>query len=413
MLLDIENLTVALPGAETRRPVLDEVALTVEPGEVVGLVGESGSGKSTTARAVLRLLPEGASVRGRASVGGTDVLAASPAELTELRSRRVSMVFQDPRSVLNPVRRVGDFLTERLILALGTPKAEARAKALDLMTEVGLNRPEERFRQYPHEMSGGMLQRVVLAAALATEPELLLADEATSALDATTQAEVLSVLRDLRESRGMGVLFITHDLHLAAAYCHRVHVMYAGRVVESREASALFADPRHPYTRGLIACKPRSRSPARRPRCPPPSTAARSPRAAPRRSTPVRPGGRARTRCPTAVWPVCGRRGRTSGPRPSTPEPKGRTPSAGTRRHDEPERSGSVGERTAQGLPHGPRRAGPGGGGRRLVRTRARWLPGRGRRVRLRQEHRGPDAGGPGTARRRGDPGGGSDPRDA
>ncbi|MEU3229115.1 ABC transporter ATP-binding protein [Nocardiopsis alba] len=256
MLLDIENLTVALPGAETRRPVLDEVALTVEPGEVVGLVGESGSGKSTTARAVLRLLPEGASVRGRASVGGTDVLAASPAELTELRSRRVSMVFQDPRSVLNPVRRVGDFLTERLILALGTPKAEARAKALDLMTEVGLNRPEERFRQYPHEMSGGMLQRVVLAAALATEPELLLADEATSALDATTQAEVLSVLRDLRESRGMGVLFITHDLHLAAAYCHRVHVMYAGRVVESREASALFADPRHPYTRGLIACNP-------------------------------------------------------------------------------------------------------------------------------------------------------------
>lgn len=256
MLLDIENLTVTLPGAETRRPVLDEVGLTVRPGEVVGLVGESGSGKSTTARAVLRLLPEGAAVDGRARVGRTDVLSAAPAELTELRSRRVSMVFQDPRSVLNPVRRVGDFLTERLVLALGTPKAEARARALDLMAEVGLNRPEERFRQFPHEMSGGMLQRVVLAAALATEPELLLADEATSALDATTQAEVLSVLRDLRETRGMGVLFITHDLHLAAAYCHRVHVMYAGRVVESREASALFADPRHPYTRGLIACNP-------------------------------------------------------------------------------------------------------------------------------------------------------------
>ncbi|GAB2488457.1 ABC transporter ATP-binding protein [Nocardiopsis aegyptia] len=256
MLLDIEDLTVDLHGADTRRPVLDQVSLTVAPGEVVGLVGESGSGKSTTARAALRLLPDGATATGRATVAGTDVLTAGPAALTDLRSRRVSMVFQDPRSVLNPVRRIGDFLTERLVLALGVPRARAMGRARALLGEVGLNRPEERLRQFPHELSGGMLQRVVLAAALATGPDLLLADEATSALDATTQAEVLSILRDLRRERDMGVLFITHDLHLAAAYCDRVYVMYAGRVVEERTAGALFADPRHPYTRGLLACAP-------------------------------------------------------------------------------------------------------------------------------------------------------------
>ncbi|WP_017592069.1 ABC transporter ATP-binding protein [Nocardiopsis potens] len=256
MLLDIEGLTVELPGADARRPVLDGVDLRVAAGEVVGLVGESGSGKSTTARAALRLLPEGAAARGRVSVAGTDVLAAGPGELTELRARRVAMVFQDPRAVLNPVRRIGDFLTERMVLALGTPREQARARALELLAEVGLGRPAERIRQYPHELSGGMLQRVVLAAALATEPELLLADEATSALDVTTQAEVLAVLRDLRERRGTGVLFITHDLHLAAAYCHRVSVMYAGRVVEDRPAAELFTDPRHPYTRALLDCTP-------------------------------------------------------------------------------------------------------------------------------------------------------------
>ncbi|MFE5325197.1 ABC transporter ATP-binding protein [Embleya sp. NPDC056575] len=255
-LLDIEDLTVELPGVGARRPVLDAVRLRVDRGEVVGLVGESGSGKSTAAKAVLRMLPRDARIRGRVDVAGRDVLTLDTGDLRELRARRVAMVHQDPRSSLNPVRRIGDFLTERLIHTLGRPKAQAYAEALRLLEAVGIVRPAERLRQFPHELSGGMLQRVVIAAALAGDPELLLADEATSALDVTTQAEILAILREHRARRGLGLLFITHDLHLAAAYCDRVYVMYAGRVVEERPAEQLFEDPRHPYTAGLLACTP-------------------------------------------------------------------------------------------------------------------------------------------------------------
>ncbi|WP_328773565.1 ABC transporter ATP-binding protein [Streptomyces sp. NBC_00286] len=261
MLLDIENLTLRLPSGAAARPLLAEVSLTVGRSEVVGLVGESGSGKSTTARAVLGMLPAGASVSGAVRVDGEDVLAMEPGRLRAHRSRTVSMVFQDPRSAMNPVRRIGDFLTEPLVRVLGLPKRKAAAKAVELLAAVGLPDPERRMRQRPHELSGGMLQRVVIAAALATDPGLLLADEATSALDATTQAEVLALLRGIQEERrqagsGLGTLFITHDLPLAAAYCDRVYVMYAGRVVEHQPARGLFADPRHPYTRGLLDCSP-------------------------------------------------------------------------------------------------------------------------------------------------------------
>lgn len=255
MLLDIQNLTLGLPGAA--RPLLAEVSLRVGSGETVGLVGESGSGKSTTAKAVLRLLPEEASVAGRVLVDGADVLALSGAGLREHRAGTVAMVHQDPRSSLNPVRRVGDFLVERLVRAGGTvDRRTARAKAVELLGSVGLSDPERRFGQRPHEMSGGMLQRVVIAGALAAEPRLLLADESTSALDVTTQAEILALLRTLREERDLGMLFITHDLHLAAAFCDRVYVMYAGRVVEQQDADRLFTHARHPYTRGLLACSP-------------------------------------------------------------------------------------------------------------------------------------------------------------
>ncbi|MEU9749609.1 ABC transporter ATP-binding protein [Streptomyces niveus] len=256
MLLDIEHLTVQLPG--TARPVLTDVTLRVASGEVVGLVGESGSGKSTTANAALRLLPGDATATGRITVDGTDVLSLTGDALRAHRSRTVAMVHQDPRSALNPVRRVGDFLTERLRGA-GLDQRAARVRAVELLAAVGLSDPERRVRQRPHELSGGMLQRVVIAGALAAAPRLLLADEATSALDVTTQAEILALLKSLRTSDGdrtPGMLFITHDLQLAAAYCDRVYVMYAGRVVEEGSAGDLFARPRHPYTRGLLDCSP-------------------------------------------------------------------------------------------------------------------------------------------------------------
>ncbi|SCF82058.1 ABC transporter ATP-binding protein [Streptomyces sp. Ncost-T10-10d] len=253
MLLDIANLTLELPG--TARPVLNNVSLRVASGEVVGLVGESGSGKSTTAKAALRTLPDRTAVSGSVRVDGTDVLALAGDALRRHRARTVAMVHQDPRSALNPVRRIGDFLVERLT-GTGLDKKAARTRAVELLGKVGLSDPERRFRQRPHELSGGMLQRVVIAGALAAEPRLLLADEATSALDVTTQAEILALLRTLRADRNLGLLFITHDLQLAAAYCDRVYVMYAGRVVEEQPAGILFDRPRHPYTKGLLACSP-------------------------------------------------------------------------------------------------------------------------------------------------------------
>ncbi|TDD11036.1 ABC transporter ATP-binding protein [Nonomuraea deserti] len=253
MVLSVEGLTIEAGG---RRPILGDVSLTVGRGEIVGLVGESGSGKSTLARSVLRLLPRHSTVSGRVLVAGDDVLTMEPGALRDLRATQVSMIYQDPRSSLNPVRRIGDFLTERMVFTLGRPKAEARARALELLAAVGLREPERHMRQYPHELSGGMLQRVVIAAALAADPALLLADEATSALDVTTQAETLALLRRVQAERELGMLFITHDLHLAAAFCDRVHVLYAGTLVESRPAKELFEDPRHPYTAGLLACTP-------------------------------------------------------------------------------------------------------------------------------------------------------------
>ncbi|MFC9909896.1 ABC transporter ATP-binding protein [Streptomyces sp. NPDC127197] len=261
MLLDIENLTVLLPGAA--RPLLADVSLKVRSGEVVGLVGESGSGKSTTAKAVLNILPDDARADGRVLVDGTDALSLTGARLRAHRARTVAMVHQDPRSALNPVRRIGDFLVERLARTGSPDKRAARTRAVELLDAVGLPDAERHVRQHPHELSGGMLQRVVIAGALATEPALLLADEATSALDVTTQADILALLRSLREQRDLGLLFITHDLHLAAAYCDRVYVMYAGRVVEEQEAHRLFSDARHPYTRGLLACSPELGDPAR------------------------------------------------------------------------------------------------------------------------------------------------------
>ncbi|MFE5795452.1 ABC transporter ATP-binding protein [Streptomyces sp. NPDC056503] len=254
--LEIDRLGLRLPGDRAARPLLDGVSLTVRAGETVGLVGESGSGKSVACRSVLGLLPRGSRTTGEVRVAGRSVLTMGKAELAALRAREVAMVFQDPRASVNPLRRVGDFLTEGL-RAAGVPAAKATARAEELLAAVGIRDPRGALRRHPHQFSGGMLQRVVIAAALAAEPALLVADEPTTALDVTTQAEVISILARLRAERGTGMLFVTHDLELASAICDRVYVMYAGRIVETRSTDELFDHPRHPYTAGLLACTPR------------------------------------------------------------------------------------------------------------------------------------------------------------
>ncbi|WP_405446190.1 ABC transporter ATP-binding protein [Streptomyces erythrochromogenes] len=255
--LDIQGLKVTLPG--TARPVLDGVDLTVGAGETVALVGESGSGKSLTSRSALRLLPPGAVVEGAVRVGGEDVLTMGADRLRAVRAGSAAMVFQDPRAAVNPLRRVGDFLTESVTLTGTTGRADATARAVELLRAVGLD--ESVLRKYPGQVSGGMLQRVVIAAALMGDPVLLLADEPTTALDVTSQAEVIALLAALRERFGTGLLFVTHDLDLAAAISDRVYVMYAGRIVETGPAEVLFARPRHPYTAALLASTPRMEGP--------------------------------------------------------------------------------------------------------------------------------------------------------
>jgi oligopeptide/dipeptide ABC transporter ATP-binding protein len=253
-LLELEHLSVTLPVEGDRRPVLHDVSLAIGAGEAVGLVGESGSGKSMTARAVARLLPRGAQLAGALRYDGADVSALRAGALRGFR-REVAMVFQDPRAHVNPVRHIGDFLTEALRLR-GVERREAADRAVAALADVGIPDGARRLAQYPHELSGGLLQRVMIAAALLSEPRLLLADEPTTALDVTTQSEVMAILDELRRARGLALLFITHDLDLAAAVCDRIAVMYAGSIVETRAAAALHDHPLHPYSAALAAARP-------------------------------------------------------------------------------------------------------------------------------------------------------------
>jgi oligopeptide/dipeptide ABC transporter ATP-binding protein len=254
-LLDIDRLTVRLPIEGQPQTVLHDVSLTLDAGEAVGLVGESGAGKSMTARAVARILPKRAETEGTIVFGGVDVLTAEGRNLRSLRDD-IGIVFQDPRAHVNPVRRIGDFMTEALRTNHGVSNDEARRRSVRLLAEVGVPDGERRLRQYPHELSGGLLQRVMIAAALLTEPKLLLADEPTTALDVTTQAEVMAILDELRRERGLALLFITHDLDLAGAVCDRTVVMYAGQIVEQQPSSSLHERPRHPYTAALVGARP-------------------------------------------------------------------------------------------------------------------------------------------------------------
>lgn len=256
-LLDIEGLGVAFAD-EDGRPLraVQNVSFSLEKGAVTCLVGESGCGKSLTARAILGILPRGAAAAGSVRFEGHELIGLPEKAMSRLRGRSMAMIFQEPMTALNPVLTVGEQAAEPLRLHLGLSKAEARKRVTDLFAEVGIPSPEERYSVYPHELSGGMRQRVMIAMALTCRPSLLLADEPTTALDATIQGQVLSILNEERVSRGMAVLLITHDLGVVAQIADSVGVMYAGRLVEYGSLEELFRNPLHPYTRGLMAAAP-------------------------------------------------------------------------------------------------------------------------------------------------------------
>ena len=256
-LLDIQNLQVAYPARTGGwNTVVRDVSFTLGR-ERLAIVGESGSGKSQTGRAILGLSAAGARIQAdRMQFSGIDLLAASDQQRRELRGGRMAMILQDPKYSLNPVMRVGQQIMETVQAHQTCSSAQARAAALDMLSAVAIDQPERVFNLYPHEISGGMGQRVMIAMMLVTGPELLIADEPTSALDVTVQLEVLRILDDLVRSRGMGLIFISHDLRLVSSFCDRVLVMYAGRVVEQIEAERLH-EAKHPYTQGLLNCVPR------------------------------------------------------------------------------------------------------------------------------------------------------------
>ena len=254
-LLTVEELSVAYQGRTGPVPALRGVSFTLGR-ERLGIVGESGSGKSTIGRAILRLLPPSASVKARQlRLHDTDLLAASERDMRAIRGRRISMVLQDPKFSLNPVMTVGRQIAESYRVHFRASRQEARRKALAMLDAVHIRDPERVYDLFPHEVSGGMGQRVMIAMMLIPEPELLIADEPTSALDVTVQAQLLALIDELIRRRGMGLILISHNLDLVASFCDRVVVLYAGRVMETLRASEL-DKARHPYTKGLLACRP-------------------------------------------------------------------------------------------------------------------------------------------------------------
>ncbi len=257
-LLQVRNLSVSFPSRRGRTRALDGVSLEVARGETVALVGESGSGKSMTALSVLRLVPDPGHFDGGEIVfDGTDLLGLSSKEIRAVRGNRIAMIFQEPMSSLNPVLPIGKQVAEPIQLHRGARWKDALVRAEELLHKVAIPDAGTRLHAYPHELSGGMRQRVMIAIALACEPQLIIADEPTTALDVTVQAQILSLLKELTQESQTAMILITHDLGVVARYADRVAVMYGGRIVETAGARALYARPRHPYTRGLMASVPR------------------------------------------------------------------------------------------------------------------------------------------------------------
>ena len=264
-LLEVKDLETQFTTSGGVVRAVDRVSWDVEEGETVALVGESGCGKSVSALSVMRLVsePAGRIVGGEIVFKGRDLLKLSEAEMRDVRGRDIAMVFQEPMTSLNPVLTIGRQLTEGLEIHLGMTPDKAAARAIELLGMVGIPDPARRLTQYPHQFSGGMRQRMMIAMALACEPKLILADEPTTALDVTIQAQILELMKDLSRRLGVAMLIITHNLGVVARYADRVNVMYAGRIIERGTAAEIYADPRHPYTLGLLRSVPRLDEPIR------------------------------------------------------------------------------------------------------------------------------------------------------
>jgi ABC-type dipeptide/oligopeptide/nickel transport system ATPase component len=254
VLLEVEDLHTEFDTAAGTVRAVDGVSYTVDEGETVGIVGESGCGKSVGALSILRLIPEppGRITRGRVRFGGRNLLELSEARMREVRGGQIGMVFQEPMTSLNPVLTIGVQLSESMELHLRLTRHEAHARAVELLGMVGIADAERRLRQYPHHLSGGMRQRVMIALALSCKPRLIIADEPTTALDVTIQAQILELMKELTKRFGVALVIITHNLGVVARYADRVNVMYAGRIVESGSASQIYHRPAHPYTVGLL-----------------------------------------------------------------------------------------------------------------------------------------------------------------
>lgn len=255
--LEVKNLRLSFATPSGRLQAVRDVSFSLHRGETLALVGESGCGKTVTCRAVMGLIPPNAQVDGgRILLDGDDLLEKPERGMRKIRGGRIAMIFQDPMTALDPTMQIGRQIAETIRLHRHVSRAEAKRRAVELLSQVGIDQSERRYHQYPHEFSGGQRQRIVIAIALSADPEILIADEPTTALDVTMQAQIIDLLRDLQRKLGMSVLFITHDLGVVANVADRVVVMYAGKVVETGTADEVFYDPRHPYTWGLLASMP-------------------------------------------------------------------------------------------------------------------------------------------------------------